>query len=107
MFELNRTQVHRSHQSLTKTQSLSIFHANIRSLRNQLNYIIDIVEDFNIIFFREAHLDNSISDADISLPGFEVPIRRDRNCSGVKSLKHIILQFSSRALFSIKSKYCQ
>jgi hypothetical protein len=35
-----------------------------------------------LYFFTEAHLDNSISDADISLAGFEVPIRRDRNCSG-------------------------
>ena len=35
-----------------------------------------------LYFFTETHLDNSISDADISLPGFEVPIRRDRNCSG-------------------------
>jgi hypothetical protein len=78
---LNRTQVHRAHQSLTKTHyPVSIFHANIRSLRNQSNYIIDIVEDFDIIFFTETHLDNSISDA--SLPGFEVPIKRDRNCSG-------------------------
>jgi hypothetical protein len=52
--------------------TLSIFHANIRSLRNKLNYIIDIVEDLDIIFFTETHLDNSISDADLSLPGFEV-----------------------------------
>ena len=35
-----------------------------------------------LYFFTETHLDNSISDADISLPGFEIPIRRDRNCSG-------------------------
>ena len=40
--------------------ALSIFHANIRSLRNKLNYIIDIVEDFDIIFFAETHLDNSL-----------------------------------------------
>jgi hypothetical protein len=40
--------------------------ANIRSLRNKLSYIIDIVEDFDITFFTETHLDNSISDADIS-----------------------------------------
>ena len=60
----------------------TFFHVNIRSLRNKLNYIIDIVEDFDIIFFTETHLDNSISDGDISLSGFEVPIRRDRNCSG-------------------------
>jgi hypothetical protein len=52
--------------------------SNIRSLRNKLNYVIDIVEDLDIIFFTETHLDNSISDADISLPSFEVPIRRDR-----------------------------
>ena len=31
--------------------SLSIVHANIRSLQNKLNYVIDIVEDFDIIFF--------------------------------------------------------
>ena len=35
-----------------------------------------------LYFFTEAHLDNSISDSDIRLQGFEVPIRRDRNCSG-------------------------
>jgi hypothetical protein len=62
--------------------TLSILHENIRSLRNKLSYIINIVEDFDIIFFKETHLDNSIKDADISLPGFEVPIRRDRNSSG-------------------------
>ena len=67
--------------------TLSIVHANIRSLRNKLNYAIDIIEDFDIIFFTEAHLDNSISDADIRLPGFEVPIRRDRNCSR-QTLEH-------------------
>ena len=78
---LNYIQVQRAHQFPTKT--LSIVHANIRSLRNKLNYVTDIVEDFDIIFFLpEAHLDNSISDADIRLSGFEVPIRRDRNCSG-------------------------
>jgi hypothetical protein len=41
--------------------TLSIFHANIRSLRNKLSYSIDIVEDFDIIFSTETHLDNSIS----------------------------------------------
>ena len=35
-----------------------------------------------LYFFTETHLDNSISDADISLQGFEVPIMRDGNCSG-------------------------
>jgi hypothetical protein len=29
---------------------LSIFHCNIRSLRNKLNYIADIIEEFDIVF---------------------------------------------------------
>jgi hypothetical protein len=38
--------------------------------------------DLGLIQYPHKQSDNSISDADISLPGFEVPIRRDRNCSG-------------------------
>jgi hypothetical protein len=38
---------------------LSIFHCNIRSLRNKLNYIADIIEEFDIVFFTETHLDKS------------------------------------------------
>jgi hypothetical protein len=35
--------------------TLSIFHANIRSLRNKLNYIIDIVED-SVIYVDQYRL---------------------------------------------------
>ena len=38
---------------------LSIFHCNIRSLRNKLNYIADIIEEFDIVFCTETHLDKS------------------------------------------------
>ena len=43
-------------------KTLSIFHCNIRSLRNKLNYIIDIIDDFDIVFFTETHLDENVLD---------------------------------------------
>ncbi|CAG2201827.1 unnamed protein product [Mytilus edulis] len=63
-------------------KTLSIFHGNIRSLRNKLNYITDIIEDFDIVFFTESHLDVNVTDFDISLFGFETPVRKDRNANG-------------------------
>ena len=41
----------------TNNKSLTIVHSNIRSLRNKINYISDIIEDFDIVFFTETHLD--------------------------------------------------
>jgi hypothetical protein len=46
--------------SETNNKSLTIFHSNIRSLRNKINYISDIIEDFDIVFFTETHLDYNI-----------------------------------------------
>jgi hypothetical protein len=43
--------------SETNNKSLTIVHSNIRSLRNKINYISDIIEDFDIVFFTETHLD--------------------------------------------------
>ncbi|CAC5399737.1 unnamed protein product [Mytilus coruscus] len=63
-------------------KTLSVFHGNIRSLRNKLNYITDIIEDFDIVFFTESHLDINVTDLDISLLGFETPVRKDRNANG-------------------------
>jgi hypothetical protein len=36
-----------------------------RSLRNKLNYIADIIEEFDIVFFTETHLDNQVLDRNI------------------------------------------
>jgi hypothetical protein len=41
-----------------------IFHCNIKSLKNKLNYIADIIEEFDIVFFTETHLDNQVLDSD-------------------------------------------
>ena len=41
---------------------LSNFHGNIRSLRNKADYISNIIEDYDIVFFTETHLDKSVLD---------------------------------------------
>ena len=41
---------------------LSIFHGNIRSLRNKVYYISNIIEDYDIVFFTETHLDKLVLD---------------------------------------------
>ena len=61
---------------------LSIFHCNIRSLRNKLNYIADIIEEFDIVFFTETHLDNQVLDSDIIIEGFETTSRKNRDSRG-------------------------
>jgi hypothetical protein len=68
--------------SENNNKSLTIFHSNIRSLRNKINYITDIIEDFDIVFFKETHLDYLIPNVNIKCEGFETPIRKDRNSSG-------------------------
>ena len=61
---------------------LSIYHGNIRSLRNKINYITNLIEEFDIVFFTETHLNNQITDDDIAISGFDVSFRKDRNSHG-------------------------
>ena len=49
---------------------LSIVHGNIRSLRNNVDCISNIIEDYDIVFFTETHLDNLVLDKDIHFPGY-------------------------------------
>jgi hypothetical protein len=58
---------------------LSIYHGNIRSLRNKINYIANLIEEFDKVFVTETHLNNQIIDDDIVISGFDVPFRKDRN----------------------------
>jgi hypothetical protein len=44
--------------------------------------IIDVIEDFDTLCFTEIHLNINITDSDISLFGFEIPVRKDRNSHG-------------------------
>lgn len=61
---------------------MTIFHANIRSLRNKITDIADIVVDFDIVFFTETHLDMLVLDENIHIDGFETPVRSDRDSDG-------------------------
>jgi hypothetical protein len=53
----------------TISGGLTIFHLNIRSIRNKLDSILYLL-DHDILCFTETHLDNSITD--------DVIIRKDR-----------------------------
>lgn len=55
---------------------------NIRSVRNKIDYIVNIVQDFDIIFLTESHLDGQIFDSDIRIEDLESPVRKDRNARG-------------------------
>ena len=68
--------------STDQNYCLSIYHHNIRSIRNKINDRVHIVQDFAIVFFTETHLDGYIDSENILLPGFEKPIRKDRNSAG-------------------------
>ena len=68
--------------STNQNYCLTVYHHNIRSIRNKINDIVHIVQDFDIVFFTEAHLDGYIDSENILLPGFEKPIRKDRNSAG-------------------------
>jgi exonuclease III len=61
---------------------LSIFHGNIRSLRNKVDYISNIIEDYDIVFFTETHLDKLVLDKNIHFSGYDIPVRKDRNYDG-------------------------
>ena len=49
---------------------LSIYHGNIRSLRNKINYIANLIEEFDIVFVTETHLNNQITDDEIAISGY-------------------------------------
>jgi hypothetical protein len=53
---------------------LTIFHLNIRSIRNNLCSILYLL-DHDILCFTETHLDNSDI---LAIPGYDVIIRKDR-----------------------------
>jgi hypothetical protein len=61
----------------TISGGLTIFHLNIKSIRNKLDSILYLL-DHDILCFTETHLDNSITDDVLAIPGYVVIIRKDR-----------------------------
>ena len=63
--------------------SLSIFHLNIRSLRNKVSYLSDLADEYDIICVSETHLDENVNTTDLVIDGFYPnPFRKDRNAHG-------------------------
>ena len=60
------------------SDSLSIIHLNIRSIRNKIHYIKDSLADFDILCFPETHLNHDISNEELFIEGFQpVKFRKD------------------------------
>ena len=61
---------------------LDIIHLNIRSIRNKIEDLYKIVNEFDIVCFSETHLDNNVTNEQINKEGFSQIIRKDRNWYG-------------------------
>ena len=60
------------------SDSLSIIHLNIQSIRNKIDYIKDSLADFDILCFTETHLNHAISNEELFIEGFQpVKFRKD------------------------------
>ena len=62
------------------TYSLSVLHANIRSIRNKFEkfeYLKDNFTDFDILSFTETHLDGNVRNDDIMMENYDIPYRKE------------------------------
>ena len=59
------------------TSDLSVIHINCRSLRNKIDIISCEIGAYDIVTMSETWLDDDVSDNDISIEGFQKPIRKD------------------------------
>ena len=58
---------------------LKIFHLNINGLRNKVDELETEVWDYDVVIITETKLNLNIENKNISLSGFQEPIRKDRN----------------------------
>ena len=63
-------------------RDLSVSHINAQSIVHKLDLIAVELGDFDIITVSETWLDQSISSSTITIPGYQEPIRHDRNRHG-------------------------
>ncbi|MCG8045972.1 MAG: endonuclease/exonuclease/phosphatase family protein, partial [Candidatus Thiodiazotropha endolucinida] len=81
-----------------ETHSLDIIHLNTRSIRNKLDYLSNVVDSFQIACFSETHLDADINSNNLTLEGFDEPLRKDRTRNGGGIMIYIssLLQYNRR-----------
>ena len=63
---------------INSSHNLSIVHYNVQSLLHKLDLLTAELRSFDIITFSETWLSESISNEQLFIPGFSLPVRRDR-----------------------------
>ena len=74
--------LHNCSDILHSKLNLSFVHLNVRSLLPKLDHLSVELQNYDIIALTETFLDDSISNEKVHIPGFQKPIRRDRNRHG-------------------------
>lgn len=59
-----------------------VFNWNARSVRNKIEYLEDIANEYDLLCITETHLDDNITFSDLLLDNYAQPFRKDRNCMG-------------------------
>jgi hypothetical protein len=62
----------------------------------------NIIEDYDIVFFTETHLDKLVLDKNIHFSGYDIPVRKDRNFDGgginIGNIIYLITKISNVAV---------
>ena len=66
----------------TLNSNIKIIHNNVCSILPKIDIIYNEFYEYDIVAITESHLDQSITDNDIELEGFQAPVRLDRNRYG-------------------------
>ena len=81
---------------------LDILHLNVRSIRNKLEDITSLFEDFDILCFTETHLNNVITTEDLKLLEYDTMYRKDRNEHGGGVMIYISNDVKSRRRYEFE-----
>ena len=74
--------IHNSSDILHTKLNISLVHLNIRSFLPKLDHLSVELQNYDIFALTETFLDNTFSNEKLHIPGFQKPIRRDRNRHG-------------------------
>jgi len=74
-------------KKLFKNSSLNIAHLNVNGLRSKLDFVKILLnqEKFDVFCVNETKIDSTVSDSDISIPGY-ISYRQDRTLHGGGSI---------------------
>jgi hypothetical protein len=79
-----------------QTDSLSVLHQNIRSIRHKMQYIKENFLDFDILCFTETHLNNSVPNDILTIEGYNKIYRKDNNAYSGGYINYVTSKFVSK-----------